>query len=181
MEERSYPPTKWVCTESFLTPDQKDAKTSEMFMTLFRYIQGRNEGSVKIEMTVPVATKVDHRNGKLRSYEMCFYIPLELQTSPPKSSDPKVKVVSFPALHVYSKRYGGYSNQERETEQFWLLANALKNQSVPYFEERDGDRATYFFAGYDSPTKFWSRRNEVWVLASDTAPSINNHFNYNNN
>jgi hypothetical protein len=44
VEERIYPSKYWVCTEEFSNPETKDAKKSEMFMNLFRYIQGRNEG-----------------------------------------------------------------------------------------------------------------------------------------
>jgi len=53
------------------------------------------------------------------------------------------------------------------------LSGLLKNESIRYFEEDQGDRATYFIAGYDSPTKFWNRRNEIWLLSSDTSKSIN--------
>ncbi|CAG0916266.1 unnamed protein product [Notodromas monacha] len=51
-EERSYPAMKWVCTKrkaKSRTEVQKD-----MFMTLFAYINGKNEPNAKIDMTVPV-------------------------------------------------------------------------------------------------------------------------------
>jgi hypothetical protein len=57
----------------------------------------------KIEMTIPVATKVDHRNGNLRSYELCLYLPSEYQKQPPKPLDNSIKIVSYPELHLYSK------------------------------------------------------------------------------
>ncbi|CAL8086857.1 unnamed protein product [Orchesella dallaii] len=170
IEERIYPAKRWACTEQFLTPKAKDTKRSEMFMSLFAYIQGKNDGEQKIDMTVPVTTKVDHRNGDLYSYEMCFFIPQEFQANPPRPENRNVRVVSFPELHVYSIRYGGYSTQELEQEQMTLLTTTLKNASIPYFEENQGPRATYFVSGYDSPTKFWSRRNEVWVLGKDNKP-----------
>jgi hypothetical protein len=50
----------------------------------------------------------------------------------------------------------------------------MQNKSIPYFEQDQGDRATYFYSGYDSPTKFWNRRNEIWFLAADTDKNINN-------
>lgn len=151
-------------------------------------------------MTIPIVTKIDHRNGNLRSYEMCFFLPTEFQKSPPKPVDNRVKIVTYPPLRVYSKcvvcnyanylfmycpsinsllicrMYGGYSSQTVETSQVASLSEVLRNQSIPYFEMRDGDRATYFVAGYDSPTKFWNRRNEVWLLSKDTPKSINHHF-----
>ncbi|OXA61495.1 heme-binding protein 2 [Folsomia candida] len=176
VEERIYPTSSWACSEQFATPVTKDSKTAESFMTILRYIQGKNELGKKIEMTIPIVTKIDHRNGNLRSYEMCFFLPTEFQKSPPKPVDNRVKIVTYPPLRVYSKMYGGYSSQTVETSQVASLSEVLRNQSIPYFEMRDGDRATYFVAGYDSPTKFWNRRNEVWLLSKDTPKSINHHF-----
>jgi hypothetical protein len=45
VEERLYPSRYWVCNEQFSIPAKKDAKTSEMFITLLNYIQGKNEKS----------------------------------------------------------------------------------------------------------------------------------------
>lgn len=74
------------------------------------------------------------------------------------------------------RRYGGYSTQELEQEQMLLLAATLTNASITYFEHRDGLRAIHFISGYDSPTKFWSRRNEVWLLGIDNKPLPVSHI-----
>merc|ERR1739844_434023 len=50
-EERNYEGgIKWVCTNSEMTDD------SEMFMTLFHYIDGANSENENIDMTTPVST-----------------------------------------------------------------------------------------------------------------------------
>ena len=56
----------------------------------------------KIAMTVPVNTQVDHRNGNLNAYEMCFYLPHDLQLDPPKPKDPKLKIILRSEMKVYS-------------------------------------------------------------------------------
>lgn len=43
VEERIYPTSSWACSEQFATPVTKDSKTAESFMTILRYIQGKNE------------------------------------------------------------------------------------------------------------------------------------------
>ena len=53
-------------------------------------------------MTYPINTKVDHRNGDLNAYEMCFYIPGNFQGDPPQPKTPKLKVVKRSELHIYS-------------------------------------------------------------------------------
>lgn len=68
------------------------------------------------------------------------------------------------------RRYGGYSTQELEQEEMLTLAGTLKSLNISYFEQIQGPRAIHFISGYDSPTKFWSRKNEVWILGSDNQP-----------
>ncbi len=53
-------------------------------------------------MTVPLNTKVDHRNGALSSIQICFHIPKNFQTNPPNSTNPKVKIIQRPKFIVYS-------------------------------------------------------------------------------
>lgn len=48
VEERIYPSKYWACTEEYFSPTtkDKDTKKSEMFMSLFRYIQGKNDAGL---------------------------------------------------------------------------------------------------------------------------------------
>lgn len=53
-------------------------------------------------MTVPINTKVDHRNGFLNAYEMCFYLPASSQAGPPKPTASKVKIIQRSEMKIYS-------------------------------------------------------------------------------
>ncbi|CAG7818124.1 unnamed protein product [Allacma fusca] len=166
VEYRVYSPQNWTCIEEFLTSRKRDEKTPEMFMALFSYIQGKNKQSRRISMTVPVSTLVDHRNGDLNLYRMCFYLPKDFQDNPPIPTNHKLKIVSRPELQVYSRRFGGYTSEEVMTEQMKILKDALATNGLKYLEEDQGPRAMHYINGYDAPTKFWNRRNEIWLLAA---------------
>ena len=77
-EERLYPARHWVCTAR---PEENNPRgqRSSMFWALFQYIQGGNEGGVKIDMTTPVTTLRSPGGG----LEMCFYLGAEHQADPP--------------------------------------------------------------------------------------------------
>jgi hypothetical protein len=164
IEYRIYSPQNWSCIEEFLTPRKRDEKTPEMFMALFSYIQGKNKQSRRIPMTVPVSTLVDHRNGDLNLYQMCFFLPKDFQENPPTPTNQKLKIVSRPELRVYSRKFGGYNSDEVTKEQTKILTDALAAAGIKYFEQDQGPRAIHYINGYDAPTKFWNRRNEIWLL-----------------
>merc|ERR1711997_39089 len=164
-EERKYPSVMYACTEmTYDTPDDeegeewslervmkwmtnkkswKDRPQSKMFMKLFRYIAGVNKESQEMEMTVPVWSKmvVSEQDGKITK-DMCFYITKEFQSNPPEPSDPEVKILKSKERVVFVKSFGGYAMQD----------SVWKNEV---------DFSYFWTAGYDSPMKFWNRRNEV--------------------
>lgn len=78
-------------------PDKKKSYAEFLLLYIYPLLDQ------KLEMTVPVTTKIDHRNGDLYSYEMCFFIPQEFQRNPPRPTNKRVRIVSFPELHVYSQ------------------------------------------------------------------------------
>lgn len=51
---------------------------------LFDYIGGKNEPNVKINMTAPVVTKVEHGDGPFckSSFEVSFFVPFAEQVPP---------------------------------------------------------------------------------------------------
>ena len=81
----------WACTKT-------DDSNNDMFMTMFRYISGANEGNVQIPMTAPVSTKW---SGEGR--EMCFFIEKAHQANPPVPTDSSVNIVNRPAMNVYTR------------------------------------------------------------------------------
>merc|ERR1712108_117702 len=52
------------------------------------------------------------------------------------------------------KKFDGYEMRQYPRVK-WACTEAT------YKMEKEGDNATFYTAGYDSPMKFWNRRNEV--------------------
>merc|ERR1712242_600576 len=168
-EERKYPSVMYACTEmTYDTPDDEDSgewsletvmkwMTNKMFMKLFRYIAGVNKESQEIEMTVPVWSKmvVNEEDGKITK-DMCFYITKEFQSNPPEPVDPEVKILKSKERIVFVKQFGGYAMQDT----VWMK-EADKFRSELSERSNEVDLSYFWTAGYDSPMKFWNRRNEV--------------------
>merc|ERR1712127_842005 len=162
-EMRQYPSVKWVCTELTYPLEEEDAAArsgeesefdllknvqemmsgkawkrgpqSGMFMKLFRYISGVNKEGEEAEMTVPVINTMTFKEGNQMNKQMCFYLNKKHQANPPTPVDPAVKI-----------------------EEAKVFAEVLKAAG------EDVDTSTFYSAGYDSPMKFWNRRNEVMYL-----------------
>merc|ERR1711973_1024702 len=192
-EERKYPSVMYACTEmTYDTPDDeegeewslervmrwmtnkkswKERPQSKMFMRLFRYIAGVNKESQEIEMTVPVWSKmvVNKEDGKITK-DMCFYITKEFQSNPPEPTDPEVKILKSKERVVFVKQFGGYAMQDS----VWMKeAEKFKEELSDRINEVD--LSNFWTAGYDSPMKFWNRRNEVAFQKIDvSSQDINN-------
>ena len=70
--------------------------------------------------------------------------------------DPDVKLLKSKERVVFVKQFGGYAMQDS----VWMKeAEKFKEELA---ERGDQVEQSYFWtAGYDSPMKFWNRRNEV--------------------
>jgi len=191
-EEREYPNLKLACAEETYPMEEEDGEdngedgmnvlkmmmemitagkdrkkkpSSKMFMKLFRYISGVNQEREKIEMTVPVLMeKTPHEDGTMTT-DMCFYIEKKHQANPPQPEEEGVRIVETEPMTVLVHMFGGYAMKDRVWE-----------REAAKFEEKlksDGrndqvELSSYFTAGYDSPMKFWNRRNEVMFLKKHT-------------
>jgi len=177
-EERRYPSVNFACTElTYEMPEDKDdgewtlekvmewmstsksrkgKPENKMFLKLFRYIAGVNSEAQEIEMTVPVISKLAPSEDNKMTKEMCFYITKEFQENPPQPIDKDVVIKKSSERVVFVKKFGGYAMRDS----VWM-------DNAAAFREEISDRADelmegYFYtAGYDSPMKFWNRRNEV--------------------
>jgi len=163
-EEREYPSVKWACTE--LTYKRKPSKS--MFMKLFRYISGVNKERKEIPMTVPVLSKRTPREDGSMTTDMCFYIDPENQKNPPQPEDPEVRIYQNKVLRVYVHQFGGYAMKDsvwvKEAEVF----------ATKLADNNDVDMSSFYTAGYDSPMKFWNRRNEVMFVKKMSDKGENN-------
>ena len=120
------------------------------FGKLFRYISGSNESEEKIAMTAPVYMNEDKS-------EMAFVMPLDVhQRGAPKPMGKNVSLRITEPRYVAAKRYGGYTNASKEATHTKRLMKALEDNSIEA-------KGAVEFLGYDSPYKFYNRRNEVMV------------------
>ena len=124
-----------------------------------RYISGVNKEQEEVAMTAPVLTSLKLLANNQVTKEMCFYMEKKHQANPPTPVDPDVKIVTNKEITVYVHRFGGYAMKDavniREAQKF---AEVLDNDGV------EVDKSFFYTAGYDSPMKFWNRRNEIMYL-----------------
>lgn len=120
------------------------------FGKLFQYISGNNENSEKIAMTAPVYMNEDKS-------EMAFVMPLEVhQKGAPEPKGKNVAVEVTKPRYVAAIRYSGYTNETKETTHKSELLETLETSGIEIIGDVE-------FLGYDSPYKFYNRRNEVMV------------------
>ena len=122
------------------------------FMKLFRYISGNNEKNQKIPMTTPVYMKEDI-NGSM----MEFVLPStlnETNTSQPLSKD--IELYMDQGGVYASITYSGYSNNKKRNKYTSQLNKKLEKMNI----DKIGD---FVHVSYDSPYKFYNRRNEVII------------------
>ena len=120
------------------------------FGKLFHYISGSNESEEKIAMTAPVYMNEDKS-------EMAFVMPLDVhQRGAPEPMGKNVSLRITEPRYVAAIRYGGYTNASKEATHTKRLMKALEDNSIEA-------KGAVEFLGYDSPYKFYNRRNEVMV------------------
>jgi hypothetical protein len=156
IEIREYSDSFWVSTK------MKNGEQGELmksgFMTLFNYISGKNDLKKKIEMTAPVLVKVDSKVPFTSDEEvavMSFYMGQDEKAPQPNESNVFLQKLESKKYGVIS--YSGYSNRYKQEENLRILGNFLSKNGMKYVSDY------YFYAGYDSPLRFFNRHNEVWV------------------
>jgi len=155
-EERYYPARKWVCTEQ-QGRDGEDI-SSGMFMKLFRYISGGNARDESISMTIPVSTQVSRdASTRMVTHRMCFFIGQIHQANPPQPNNAEVFIENREPITIFTRQVPGYMDADDWTNEFAALSGILTSAGESFTTE------PFWRAGYDSPMKFWDRRNEVWV------------------
>ena len=122
------------------------------FGKLFRYISGYNEKNEKISMTTPVYMRNEDKGSMME-----FVLPSKYDmknVSMPLSSN--VEIYLDEGGHYASVQYGGYSNNNKKLKYTNALIKKLEEHNVEVTGE-------ILYLSYDSPYKFYGRRNEVIV------------------
>ncbi|XP_045106326.1 heme-binding protein 2-like [Portunus trituberculatus] len=156
-QERVYSRTKWVCKTVSDNP-RVGEDLSLLFWPLFNYINGQNNRNEKIPMTVPVSTEVTIRSQTDKTYKMCFYLAEQQQQNPPEPLPSSgVFIQDRQELRVLTRTVGGYmTSEENWMQEAGELAAVLQENGITV------NLAKMYWVGYDSPMKFWGRRNEIW-------------------
>jgi len=159
-EVRKYEAAQWVSTRA-MGMEYRET-TSGLFMKLFGYIEGENEGSQKVKMTSPVTTLVKPGTGPncKSTFTRSFYIPYSQQLSAPKPSATDVFLEQRPELTVFVRSFSGYATADDHIKNIQTMAKAINNQDL---YETD----YYYTAGYDGPYIWFDRHNEVWLVAKN--------------
>ena len=120
------------------------------FRKLFQYIAGENSRSEKIAMTTPVYMSEDKQM-------MEFVLPKEYNSGsfPTPNSQEVEAYISSPSYFAVIS-YGGFSNNKKEMLYKEKLRETLRSNNI---SSTKPPQILY----YDSPYKFFNRRNEVIV------------------
>jgi hypothetical protein len=126
--------------------------SSPSFRALAGYIFGGNTESQKIAMTAPVY--IDLHDD---SSEMSFVMPAEYDLNDlPQPNDPAVLLERSKAVYAAALTFGGYASDQTIREQSEKLRKLLRDNQIEFV-------GNFRFLGYNSPYKFWDRRNEILV------------------
>ncbi|XP_050729809.1 heme-binding protein 2-like [Eriocheir sinensis] len=160
-EEREYPASKWVCTPENTNSDVGQ-DLGHLFWPLFNFISGTNDRKEEIPMTTPVTTEFKVRGPSDKSYEMCFFLGAAHQDNPPRPQPSTgLYIKDRPEMRVLTRTVGGYlTHEENWVEEAGKLAAILQENG------KTVNLSHMYWVGYDSPMKFWNRRNEIWFLTN---------------
>ena len=143
VEIRFYPEVAKIKTKSYYSGNNN-------FRKLFNYISGSNSRSEKIAMTTPVYMSEDRQM-------MEFVLPKKYNTgSFPTPNNNEVEVYISSPSYFAVITYGGFSNNKKERLYKERLQETLQLNNISSIKPP-------LILSYDSPYKFFNRRNEVIV------------------
>ena len=128
------------------------SNSNNNFRKLFSYISGNNKTSEKIAMTTPVYMNNDS-NGSSMDFVMPSKFNMDNIHEP---NDNDVKIIESKAGYFATLKYGGYSNSFKVESNTNKLYEILKEKNITIAGEPS-------YVSYNSPFKFFSRRNEIII------------------
>jgi hypothetical protein len=149
-EVRYYPPA--IMAKVHSNANSYRELSTPGFRTLAGYIFGDNSEGKNIAMTAPV-----HMDFQNEGSSMSFVMPSEYEFNDlPKPSNSAIELKESSPEYVAALTFGGYASDEKIKEESEKLLKFLKDNQI----EPVGN---FRFLGYNSPYKFWKRRNEIIV------------------
>ncbi|GMH21498.1 hypothetical protein Nepgr_023340 [Nepenthes gracilis] len=143
------------------------------FHRLFQYIQGANMNYSRIQMTKPVLTSIVPGAGPLHSsaYYVRFYLPVKFQEMPPVPlAELNLKLSSWTSHCVAVRKFSGFARDSNIVVEAEKLSVSLGRS--PWANSTSSvSKYAYSIAQYDSPFRFITRVNEVWVDVSGSDSS----------
>ena len=159
-EIRKYGATKWVGAS--VTGSMRDVTyNNAMFRKLFNYISGDNSARMKMEMTAPVEIEFVNSGSSAITPDtnvkmsMKFFVPANKQANTPNPTGDNMFLESNPGNVMAAIRFGGYAKMNDYLSKRDELIKILGDEAKNY------DTANFKVLSYDSPYKFYNRRNEV--------------------
>merc|ERR1711994_841876 len=156
-EMRQYPSVKWACTEATYKMEKEESGSRDTNdFNLIKMVQEMMSGKgwknkPENKMFMKLFRYISGVNKEQEEVEMTVPVLSRMKLLADGMENKE--------FTVYVHKFGGYAMSDsvnlREARKF---AEVLKNAG----EEVDTD--LFYTAGYDSPMKFWNRRNEVMYL-----------------
>jgi len=189
-ELREYPAETWACTRmedinpemdpmndwqsrydnnpiaamSDLKYKSEDRPANDMFMRMFRYIQGVNDRYEKIDMTIPVPTTHNTTSNKMESQEMCFWLGSKYRSNK-NNVEPPIPIPSLgvqigqkKGFTVFVREFGGWAMADKDYRQEYMKLKEDLNLVAERFDQK-----LWQHVSYNSPWEQNNRRNEVWI------------------
>ncbi|NBS18561.1 MAG: heme-binding protein [Flavobacteriia bacterium] len=129
----------------------KDNTQGSSFRKLFDFISGNNTNQQKIAMTSPVHME------RAKEKSMAFVLPKRMNSAnTPQPLDASLEVIEDPGGYFAALRYSGYTDSKKEKFQTLALTRVLEKEKI----KSNGKPKVLV---YDSPYKFFRRRNEILI------------------
>ncbi|KAK6148348.1 hypothetical protein DH2020_019260 [Rehmannia glutinosa] len=165
-EVRFYRDTAWMTAPVDQISFEKATKNG--FHRLFQYTEGANLNFSRISMIVPVLTSIVPGAGPLHSsaYFVKLYLPVKFQADPPLPLPELNLQPDWSKSHCIAvRRFSGFARDNNIVTEAEKLAVSLSRSQWANSTSTQSGYA-YSIAQYNSPFKFISRVNEVWVDVS---------------